>query len=92
MPAWSATTVEQDLLTVALWVAKTVGAPLHDPDLVGDAFGKDVGDAIVEVGEHRVAPPLQGAPHDPELLDTGGVEVCDPTSKRRSASGRSGVS
>ena len=78
MPARSATTTEQDLLTVARGIPEPVGAPLHHLDLVGDAFSEGVRDAIVEVGQDRLDPPLKRAPGVGELRQISLDDVVDP--------------
>lgn len=68
MPTRSATTTEQDLVSIETRVPKTIGAPLHHLDLVGDALSKRVGHGIVEVVEDLVAPVSERPPGVEELI------------------------
>src|SRR5918996_1416353 len=78
MPAPSVTTAEQDLLTIAYRVPEAIRAPLEDLDAVGHALRERVGDAVVEVVEDLLAPPLQRAPCVEELGDAGAGDGVDP--------------
>ena len=78
MPARSVATTEQDLLTVAERIPEPVGTPLHDFDLVGDPLGERVRDAVIEVVQDLLRPPLKSAPGVEKLRDASARDGIDP--------------